>query len=304
MHPQAAQWAGVFPSLCTPFDDSGAVDVAGVGAVTRFALDAGSHGLLCLGLAGEVGKLSAQERMQIVEAIVAANAGDQPVLVGVTGENLQLSILLAEHAQKSGASGIVVAPPSASGLGHRELVDFIVAVARATDLPALVQDAPEYLSVSLGPDVILEAASSAPNITGVKLETGPEGIERWRAALGDGMHVFGGNGGLYMLDCLRAGAVGVMPGVDTVDLQVRIYEAETAGDRLEAERLFAELLPILVFEMQSIDHYNACAKHVLRERGIGIQTVLRMPAPAISETALARLASYCGQLHLAPVVSL
>ena len=67
--------------------------------------------------------------------------------------------------------------------------------------------------------------------------------------------------------------------LDTVDLQVRIYEKEMTGDRSDAERLFAELLPMLVFEMQSLDHYNACAKYVLHERGINITASLRMPAP-------------------------
>ena len=151
--------------------------------------------------------------------------------------------------------------------------------------------------------MIRDAAVSAPTITGVKLETGPEGIERWRAELGDGMRVFGGNGGLYLLESLRAGAAGVMPGVDTVDLQVRIYEKEMTGDRSDAERLFAELLPMLVFEMQSLDHYNACAKYVLHERGINITASLRMPAPLMSASALARLESLIGQLNLSPEVS-
>ena len=181
--------------------------------------------------------------------------------------------------QHSVTAGIVSAPPIASGLGHDELVEFIVAVANATNVPLIVQDAPEYLPVSVTPEIVREAALSAPTLTGVKLETGPEGIDRWRSALGDDLHVFAGNGGMYMLDCLRAGAVGIMPGVDTVDAQVKIYEAEAGGDHEDADRLFAQLLPMLVFEMQSIDHYNACAKHVLRRRGVEIESTLRMPAP-------------------------
>ena len=303
MHLRAAPWAGIFPSLCTPFDASGALDVVGLGRVTHFAVEAGSHGLLCLGLAGEVAKLSSGERMQAVESIVAESNG-LPILVGVTAESVAASAALARHAEHAGASGIVIAPPAASGLGQGELAEFLVAVAGACELPALVQDAPEYLSTSLGPEVVRVAAAAAETISGVKLETGPEGIERWRAALGDELHVFCGNGGLYMLDCLRAGAAGVMPGVDTVDVQARIYELDAAGDRAGADRLFAELLPLLVFEMQSLDHYNACAKHLLRHRGVEIGTSLRDPAPAISEASLRRLAAYAASLQLEPAVSL
>ncbi len=304
MHPLAVGWGGVYPSLCTPFDAEGRLDVAGTRAVTRFVLDAGAHGLLCLGLAGEVGKLSSIERMQVVETIVDEAPPDRPVLVGVTAESLPASLELAAHAQANGAAGIVVAPPLATGLGQQELVEFLVAVASETDLPVLVQDAPEYLHVSLSPEIVRDAADSAWTITGVKLETGPEGIERWRSALGDDLFVFGGNGGIYMLDCLRAGAAGVMPGADTVDILVKVYEAEVAGDQPAAETLFSQILPMLVFEMQSIDHYNACAKYVLRRRGVDIGATLRPPAPAIGEGSLNRLEAYMSQLRLAPVVAL
>ena len=300
MHPQAERWAGVYPSLCTPFDAEGQLDVSGLRTVTRFALNAGSHGLLCLGLAGEVGKLSSPERLHAVEAILAEAPADVPVLVGVTAESLPATLALAAHAAAAGAAGIVIAPPAASGLGHRELVEFLATVAAATDLPALIQDAPEYLPVSLSPEIVRDAASAARTITGVKLETGPEGIEQWRSALGDGFHVFGGSGGVFMLECLRAGASGIMPGVDTVDAQVKIYAAERSGDHREADRLFSELLPMLVFEMQTIDHYNSCAKHVLRSRGVDIDVSLRMPAPAISDTSLARLEAYVNELRLKP----
>jgi 4-hydroxy-tetrahydrodipicolinate synthase len=304
MHSEAAGWGGVFPSLCTPFDAEGQLDVAGQRAVARFALDAGAHGLLCLGLAGEVGKLASGERMDAAQAIIDEASADRPVLVGVTAASLPASLELAAHAAASGAAGIVVAPPPAPGLGDQELVDFLVAVALETSLPVLIQDAPEYLPVRLSPEIVRDAAEKAPTIKGVKLEAGPEGIERWRSALGDDLLVFGGNGGLYMLDCLRAGACGVMPGVDTVDVQVKVYEAEATGDRREAERLFWPLLPMLVFEMQSIDHYNACAKHVLRLRGVDIGTALRSPAPVISPSSLNRLETYVSQLQLAPMVTL
>lgn len=304
MHPLAVGWGGVYPSLCTPFDAEGQLDVAGTRAVTRFAVEAGAHGLLCLGLAGEVGKLSFSERMEVVQAIVDETPRDRPVLVGVTAESLPASLELAAHAEASGAAGVVVAPPPATGLGHHELVEFLVAVAAEVNLPMLVQDAPEYLPVSLSPEIVRDAADSAATISGVKLETGAEGIERWRSALGDDLHIFGGSGGIYMLDCLRAGAAGVMPGTDTVDILVEVYEAEAAGDQATAERLFSRLLPMLVFEMQSIDHYNACAKHVLGRRGVEIGATLRPPAPAIAEASLDRLEAYMSRLRLAPAVAL
>ena len=66
------------------------------------------------------------------------------------------------------------------------------------------------------------------------------------------------------------GAAGIIPGVDLVDLLVRVYEAEAARrQRAGGRPRLREILPMLVFEMQhSIDHYNACAKQVLVRRGV------------------------------------
>ena len=68
-------WRGVFPSLATPFDENGELDLAGQRAITRFAVDSGSHGLICFGLAGEVFRLTPSERLELLAVIVDECAG-------------------------------------------------------------------------------------------------------------------------------------------------------------------------------------------------------------------------------------
>jgi dihydrodipicolinate synthase/N-acetylneuraminate lyase len=295
-------WGGIYPSLPTPFDSSGDVDLEAMRRVVRFALSAGSDGLVCSGLAGEVGRLTTSERMRLCEAIVQEADGAVPVLVGATAENLAQSRSLAEHAERTGASGLVLPPPTGYHVSTAHITDFFVGVAECTALPVIVQDAPEYLSVTVGPAAVLAAAERAATICGVKLETGAEGIEAWRGALGESFRIFGGNGGLFLLDCLRAGAAGIMPGADTVDLQVAIARAEREGRPREADEGFRRLLPMLVFEMTTIDHYNACAKHVLRQRGV-IETVdLRLPGPRrLTATSVERLEAYLESIGIASV---
>ena len=298
----AGPWSGVYPSLPTPFDASGSIDLDAMRRVVRFALAAGSDGLLCSGLAGEVGRLTTSERMRLCEAIIEETDGAVPVLIGSTAENLAISGALAEHAERTGAAGIVLPAPTGYHLSSTHIVDYFVGVAERTALPVLVQDAPEYLSVTVGPAAVIAAAGRASNICGVKLETGAEGIEAWRAELGDDFRVFGGDGGMYMLDILRAGAHGVMPGVDTVDLLVAIARAEREGRTRDADDAFRQLMPLLVFEMQSIDHYNACAKHVLRRRGVIECIDLRLPGPVrLGAGSVERLEAYLEGLGIASV---
>ncbi len=292
-------WQGILPSLPTPFVADGRVDVDAFCRVARFAAESSVGGLVTFGLAGEVSRLTLAEREMLLEALISEIGAEVPILTGATAENTAESRRLVEHAEGAGAAGVILPPPTAYSLSENEMIDFFVDVASATSLPVIIQDAPEYLSVALRPAAVAEAASRAVNISAVKLETGAEGIELWQAELGSSFGIYGGNGGVFLLDCLRSGADGIMPGVDTVDLQVRIAQAESSGRRDEAEDLFMRLLPMLVFEMQSIEHYNLCAKYVLRRRGIELGSYLRLPGPSrLSDRSTQRLENYLSSLGL------
>ena len=104
-------WRGIFPSLPTPFTASGDLDLEGQRAVTRFALDGGSHGLICFGLAGEVFRLTPEERIELLQVIVQETDGRVPVLAGVGTEATHSSIRLARAAAEAGADGLVLPPP-------------------------------------------------------------------------------------------------------------------------------------------------------------------------------------------------
>jgi dihydrodipicolinate synthase/N-acetylneuraminate lyase len=132
----------------------------------------------------------------------------------------------------------------------------------------------------------------------VKIEGGPDEVAEWVTQLGPETRVFAGNGGIYTLDCLRAGAAGIAPGLELVDVFAEIYESERAGKHQHAERLFREALPLAVFEMQNIDHFNACAKHILVGRGVEIGASLRPPALDLNAHAVSLLDSYLDALNL------
>jgi 2-keto-3-deoxy-L-arabinonate dehydratase len=270
-------WRGIFPSLATPFTATGELDLEGQRAVTRFALDSGSHGLICFGLAGEVFRLDAEERIELLHAIVAETDGRVPVLAGVGTEATRSSVKLAVAAAEAGADGLVIPPPLTAPASRPALVRYFQEVAGATDLPVMIQDAPEYLSVEVGPEVVEEILGSIPNLVALKLEVGAGGLAGWAAAFDGRLTIFCGSGGMYLLDCLEHGAAGVAPGVDLVDLLVDIYELWSSENHAEARERMRAVLPMLTFQMQTIDHYNATAKRVLCKRGLLADAHMRAP---------------------------
>jgi 2-keto-3-deoxy-L-arabinonate dehydratase len=289
----------VYPAICTPFGKDDGVDLDAQRRVVRFALDCGSHGIVAFGLAGEVLKLSADERRQLAEAIVDEAGGAVPVFVGVGAPSLRASIELARHAEAAGASCIVLPAPMSGALDHAALVDYFVRIAAAVSLPVMIQDAPAYLGIGLGVEIVREVGASAENVRLVKLEAGPAELSRWIERLDGEFSVWGGDGGMYLLDCVRSGAAGIIPGVDLVDHLVSIYETEARGENAQADERFREILPMLVFEMQhSIDHYNACAKRVLVHRGVLDDPGLRAPAASLGDVSEKLLEQHLAGLQL------
>lgn len=290
-------WRGIFPSLPTPFRPEGGVDVEAQRNVVRFAVEQGSHGLICFGLAGEVLRLVPEERKLLCDAILEEAAGRVPVLVGAGAESAHVAIDLAVSAEAAGVNGIVLPPPVLGHLDEHALVDYFVRVAGSVSLPVMIQDAPDLLGVAVGPTLVARVAEQAQNVEYVKLEVGADGLGTWIDELGDRITIFGGNGGLYILDCLRAGALGIAPGLELVDLLVAIHDAEAAGDSGKAEYLFARFLPMMVFELQDIDHYNACAKYVLSRRGVDLSIGLCPPAKQLPPEAYPILDRYLAELE-------
>ncbi|MGZ8687507.1 MAG: dihydrodipicolinate synthase family protein [Gaiellaceae bacterium] len=293
-------WRGVYPAICTPFTADGEVDLDAQRRVVRFALDCGSHGIVAFGLAGEVLKLSADERRTLTDVIVDEVAGSVPVFVGAGAPSIRASVELARHAEQAGASCIVLPAPLGGSVGKDALVDYFVRVAASVSIPVMIQDAPAYLGVGLGPELVRRIGAAAENVRLVKLEAGPVEIGNWIVSLGDEFAVWGGDGGIYLLDCVRSGAVGIIPGGDLVDRLVEVYEADARGDSSLAEERFREILPVLVFEMQhSIDHYNTCAKHVLVRRGVLENPGLRPPATTFGAVSHSLLDRHLASLQIA-----
>jgi dihydrodipicolinate synthase/N-acetylneuraminate lyase len=290
----------VYPAICTPFREDDSVDLDAQRRVVRFALACGSHGIVAFGLAGEVLKLSADERRDLTDVIVEEAGDAVPVFVGVGAPSTRASIELARYAEAAGASCVVVPAPMSGTLGTDALVEYVVAIADAVTVPVMVQDAPAYLGVGLGIDAVRRIGERAPNVRLVKLEAGPAEMSHWIAELGDDFALWGGDGGMYLLDCVRIGAAGIIPGVDLVDLLVQVYEAEARGETALAEGRLREILPMLVYEMQhSIDHYNACAKRVLVQRGVLEYAGLRSPAAVLGDASQLLLERHLAGLELA-----
>lgn len=256
----------------------------------------GGHGMAVMGLATEVAKLSPAERHQVVEWAAEDLAGRVPLAVTIFGATPEEQSAAVAHAAANGAAWVILQPPRDPSISEAGLIDFFGWVIEKAPVPAGIQNAPELIGVGLSPGGIAELARRHANFTVLKGEGPATLIARVVEETGGKLAVFNGRGGLELPDNLRAGCAGLIPAPDCFEAQVRIYEAMQRGDEAEAERIYAEILPAIVFVMQSVDHLICYGKRLVAAR-MGIPVHDRAPGlrpNAFGEAAVARFAARLG----------
>lgn len=280
--------SGVHVVTATPFLPDEALDEASVRSLVDFVAGAGADGLLILGVMGEADRLSDAERERVIDLVLDRNGGRMQVTVGVTAGSTIVTRERARDAIRRGADAVMVSPPIGSrpGPALREHFQRI-----GDDLGALVvvQDHPASSGVTMPAAFIAEVMPALPPGSAVKLEEPPTPpkIARLRALAG-AVPIFGGLGGVALLQELDAGADGTMTGFAFPETLVRIVAAHRAGESETARCLFAAALPLMLFESQP-GIATGIRKELLCRRGAIRHATVRQPAPTLDETTLAEL---------------
>lgn len=291
--------SGTYPMLYAFFEADGALSRAGFARQISACLASGTAGIAVLGLGTEVSKLGRGERRQAVEWVIAEVAGRVPVAVTIADGNVPDMIEAGRHAKAAGASWLILQPPRPPA-SAADLIAFFGAVADRVDLPIAIQNAPEFLGIGLAPEDLLALNAAHPNVSVVKAEASALSVAATIVALGGKLKVFNGRAGLELTDNYRAGVDGMIPGVETIDLQVQIERAMRAGNEAEAEALYRLLLPVIAFAMQGLGTFLCYGKLVAALR-LGLpESRYRAPADRPTEAGRAWAARYATELGPLP----
>ena len=99
---------GIIPILATPFHDDGSIDIESQDRVVDHLLEQGAHGLSAFGNAGEGYALLADERRELLQAIVKRVDGQVPVVVGIGATGTDVAATLCKEAEDLGADALMV----------------------------------------------------------------------------------------------------------------------------------------------------------------------------------------------------
>jgi 4-hydroxy-tetrahydrodipicolinate synthase len=137
-------------------------------------------------------------------------------------------------------------------------------------------------------------------VTVVKAESTALTVAGIVAELGGRMKVFNGRAGFELMDNLRAGVDGMIPGTETIDLQVGIERAMRTGNEAEAEGLYRRLLPAIAFAMQGLNTFLLYGKLIAALRLGLTPSENRIPSDTATPTGLVWAKRFAAELGPLP----
>ena len=290
--------SGVVPIVPTPFvPGSEAVDAAALRRLVDFAVDAEAAAICLPAYGSEFYKLTEPERLEVVEVAVDQAAGRLPLMAQCNHGSAKGAAELARRNADIGAEVISFALPRQFPLTDDDQFEYARAVCDAVGTPVLIQDWNPSGS-SVGADFCARLADVCPNFRYIKLEEprmGPK-VRAVIEATGGRVEVFEGWGGLYMLELVPTGIVGIMPGLALTDRLAPAWRMAVAGQAAEALAAFEPLVPWLAFGLSDMEFFNALEKRLLAARGLLEHPTLRNPTVTIDEDSLAYADFLIGRL--------
>lgn len=290
---------GIYPMLYSFFGSDGKLRLDPFSLQVDAAISAGAKGIAVLGLGTEAAKLDEDECAAVITSIAKRLNNRAPMIVTIRGETPDNQLKAARRALDLGATALLLQPPSET-ISEAALLTFFSEVINALDCPVGIQNAPEFLGYGLNDNNLISLAQNHTNFSIAKLECSALALEPSAKALTGKTMVFNGRCGLELTDNLRAGAQGLIPGIETIDRTAAIHAAFIAGEHEYADELYAELLPVLTFVMQGIPQFLTYGKTLLAYRlGIEIGSA-REPWLQPTDFGLECITRYAAQLGPLP----
>ena len=276
----SAALKGIYPAIASPCDEHDAFLEDQFAALVKRLYASGADGLYICGATGDGYKMRLEDRKRAAEIAVTLSAEHgRETIVHVGTLNTRDTVVLAEHAARTGAAAVSSLPPANSS--HRELVDYYTAVARAAELPVLVYYIPMLTKLTSTVEEMLELLD-IDGVVGLKLTDWNLFYMKRLLLARPGITLFSGFDE-FLLPGLLYGAGG---GIGTwynlfPKLFIGIYQAAAKGDIARAQQLQDVFMAFGEFGWQY--GVKQVFTRLYREMGLG-EHCFRQPCRALTDS--------------------
>jgi len=283
-------FTGTGVALVTPFHANGKLDFVSLQKVVDHVIAGEVDFLVALGTTGETPALSKNDRMEVTQAILQANAGRKPVVLGMGGNDTAELLDYLQAFDMQGIAGLLSVTPYYNKPSQEGLYQHYKAMLSATDLPILLYNVPPRTACNLKAETTLRLANDFKQIVGVKEASGDMSqIMQLLLHRPKGFKVLSGDD-LLTLPMISLGAEGVISVIANAypGQFSQMTRAALSGNWAEARRLHFNLLPMmnLIFE----EGNPTGVKAAMYIQGL-LENELRLPLIPSSATLLERISA-------------
>lgn len=291
---------GSIAPVVTPFTPDGAVDLASLGALIRWQLESGSHGISLGGSTGEPSAQTVGERTQAMDVAAELIADRVPFLPGTGSAKLDETLELTAHARQAGADAALVITPYYARPTQEGLYQWYATIAREVpDLPLFIYNVPSRTAVDIAPETVARLRKDHANIVGVKETTKDfEHFSRVLYAAGRDTIVLSGIE-LLCLPLLALGGSGFVSATANIApaATARMYEHWIHGEHDQARDLHYALHPLV--DLTFTETNPAPVKWVLHRAGLIESAHVRPPLVPLSDAGVRRAEALLAEALLA-----
>jgi 4-hydroxy-tetrahydrodipicolinate synthase len=240
--------------MVTPFASDGSLDLDTAAALATYLVDEQRNDALVInGTTGESPTTSDDEKLRLLQTVVAAVGDRAQIIAGVGTFDTAHTIHLAQQAAGAGVHGLLVVTPYYSRPPQDALAAHFLAVADATDRPVILYDIPHRTGVPIETETLLKVAEH-PLIVAVK-DAKAQPVQSAVVMANSDLAYYAGDDAM-LLPLLAVGGVGVV-GTSTHFSGARTAEviaAWLAGDIEGAIARYRALLGVYqgVFATQGV----------------------------------------------------
>jgi 4-hydroxy-tetrahydrodipicolinate synthase len=166
-------FGGLYPAMCTPFDEEGNIDFASIRENVERLEQEGVDGIVPVGSTGEAATLSHEEHIDVVETVINS-VEDISVIAGAGSNNTQEALSLSKQADDIGADGLLLISPYYNMPEQRGIVDHFETIADSVSIPLIVYNVPSRTGQNIEPETAISLAKH-DNIKGYKAASGDIG---------------------------------------------------------------------------------------------------------------------------------
>lgn len=269
---------GVNAVIAGTFSDDGELDLQSMGALIDHLIKAGCHGITMFGIATEFHKLCDSERDALAKLLAdkTKNSNTYSVM-SVTDHSKEVAVKRAKFYESLGADCLMVLPPFFLNPSIEQIKEHIFAILDAVKIPVLVQYAPGETKKLIPVEEMATIKQRYPNAI-FKLEPNPPmDYINGMLKLAPDAKILIGYAGLYMIDVLKAGGVGTMPGCSFAEIYIKVDALFREGKIKEAEELHSKLMKYVKVWMTNPEYIIAVEKLILKKRNIIASAYCRAP---------------------------